>query len=240
MYKNNSRNISKINGFNPLYLFCNLTRKCYAVGLLFLYSTLYAISVKTESPFMKRPIFILLLLITFFVTTSFLSVDVDISGKFYSDNADLNKQLVGMQFFAKYEGNVVAKTTVDNSGHYEISINVGLSNGLKNTYDFYITSFGTDTCFIKSFQQFNGEEMTWDIKLPNTYKKIMGRTICPKCETGDKVFPIIYGDNQKEVEIITKSDTTYSNIVNKKYYAGTCIRGILSPNWYCDKDKIHF
>lgn len=32
MYKNNSRNSSKLKGCSPLQLFCNLTEKCNAIG----------------------------------------------------------------------------------------------------------------------------------------------------------------------------------------------------------------
>ena len=32
MYKNNSRDSRKFKGCSPLRLFCNLTRKCHAVG----------------------------------------------------------------------------------------------------------------------------------------------------------------------------------------------------------------
>jgi hypothetical protein len=189
---------------------------------------------------MKRLRFIFLLVIIFIVTTSFLSIDVDITGKVYSDNLELNKELFGIELFAKYTDRIVAKTFVDKTGHYEITINVGLSDGLKNTYDFYMTSLGADTCFIKSFRQFDGEEMTWDIKLPNAYVKVGGRTVCPKCGTTEMVFPIIYGDRQLNQQKIINGDTINTNIVQKKYYAGTCIHSRLSPNWYCDRDKIKF
>lgn len=32
MYKNNSRDSSKFNGYSPIQLLCNLTEKCTAVG----------------------------------------------------------------------------------------------------------------------------------------------------------------------------------------------------------------
>ena len=32
MYKNNSRNSSKLKGCSPLQLSCNLTGKCHAIG----------------------------------------------------------------------------------------------------------------------------------------------------------------------------------------------------------------
>ena len=189
---------------------------------------------------MRRLIFIPILLITFFTTTSFLSVDVDLSGKIYSDNIEINKQLIGLQLFVKYKGEIVAETNTDKEGHYEMSINVSLSNGLTNTYDFYITGIGIDTSFIKAITQFDGEEMKWDIKLPNAYKKKHGQTICPKCEKSDKIYPVVYGMKQKSQINIVNGDTISSNIVDKKYYAGTCISNSLSPKWYCDRDKVKF
>ncbi len=165
---------------------------------------------------------------------------MDLSGKVYSDNPKINSELLGIELFAKYADKVVSKTIIDKSGHYQITINVGLSNGLNNTYDFYITRLGIDTSFIKAFRQFQGEEMTWDIKLPSTLKKKAGRTVCPKCELTDKVYPIIYGNKQIEEQKIEHGDTTYTNIVGKKYYAGTCVYSLLSPHWYCDRDKIKF
>ncbi len=189
---------------------------------------------------MKRITFIIISLLIFITTTSFLTVEVKVSGKVYSDNIEFNKEIVGIELFVKYEDNIIAKTFIDKMGNYEVTMNVGLSNQLKNTYDFYFTSIGSDTCFIKAFLQFNGEEMTWNIKLPNTYTKNKGRIVCPKCGTTNKVFPIVYGWEQRTQQKVANGDTSYTNIVQDKYYAGTCIHSRISPNWYCDKDKIKF
>jgi len=118
--------------------------------------------------FMKTLFLYIILFLTFILSTSFHfhSIDVDISGKIYRATSTSNLPVKGAKLFVKYKGEIIAETETDKLGHYEITINVGLGNGLTNTYDFYVTSTKIDTCFIKSIRQFKSEEFTWNIKLP--------------------------------------------------------------------------
>ena len=119
---------------------------------------------------MNRLSFYIILFLTFILSTSFHSIDVDISGKIYKVSSTSNLPVRGAKLFVKYKGEIIAETKTDKFGNYEITINVGLGNGLTNTYDFYVTSGKTDTCFIKSIRQFKSEEFTWNIKLPTNCK----------------------------------------------------------------------
>ncbi|MCX8080291.1 MAG: hypothetical protein N3F09_03535 [Bacteroidia bacterium] len=172
------------------------------------------------------------------MTTSFkpLTNALYISGKVYSDDKELYEQLVGLNLFVIADSKLVAQTFTDKCGHYELSF----TRGSEKSFDFFITSIGIDTTLLKSFTTFESDVMTYDFKFPNSYKKKLGKVICPKCSKMDKVYPIIYGDNQIVSMKVVNGDTLYSNIVDKKYYAGTCVHSRLSPNYYCDRDKVKF
>ncbi|MCB0791442.1 MAG: hypothetical protein H6595_08335 [Flavobacteriales bacterium] len=159
-----------------------------------------------------------------------------LSGTVYSDDPKIADQLVGLYIFVKADNEIITGDYVDTAGHYDISF----IPGDQTSFDFYVTTLGIDTTFLKSFIQFDSDKMTWDIKLPNEPKKKLGGVFCPKCTKTDKVYPIIYGDNQVVQQKVVNGDTTYTNIVDKKYYAGTCVHYLLSPNWYCDREKIKF
>jgi hypothetical protein len=180
----------------------------------------------------------LLTLTVFLLTTSFkpLTNELHISGKVFSDDQKLNEQFVGLHLFVIADDKLVAQTFTDTGGHYELSF----TPGSEKSFDFFINSIGIDSTFIKSFTTFESDVMTWDIKFPNSYRKKLGQVICPKCNKTDKVYQIIYGDRQLSQMVIVNGDTTYSNIVNKKYYAGTCISSLLSPHYFCGRDKIKF
>lgn len=185
---------------------------------------------------MKTTIIILTLFATL-TLTSFLrpSNRLYLSGKVYSDDKNINTQLVGLYLFVKADGKIIIGEYIDTDRHYDISF----IPENQQSFDFFVTGFGIDTIFLKSYTKFESDLITWDIKLPSDYRKQFGQIICPKCSKTDQVYPIIYGKQIVQQKIVN-GDTTYTNIVNKKYYTGTCIHSLLSPNWYCDRDRIKF
>jgi hypothetical protein len=113
---------------------------------------------------MRPPFSYIIIILIFLLLSSFFSIDVNISGNVYKANS--NQPAKRVKLFVKYQGKIIAKTKTDTLGHYEITINVGLANGLKNTYDFYIVNVKNDTCFTKSIRQFKSDDVTLNIKLP--------------------------------------------------------------------------
>ena len=165
-----------------------------------------------------------------------LNNQVHISGKFYSDDKKVSDQFVGLQFFVRTDDKIIYQSFVLLDNTYEMTFN----HESKKTYDFFVYGIGIDETYIKSFNSFKESEIKLDIKFPNTYKIKSGNIICPKCNKANKVYPIIYGTPKSLITITTKGDTIRSNIVDRKYYAGTCVSSLLSPNYYCDRDRIKF
>lgn len=175
---------------------------------------------------MRRTVTILTLLTTFGLTAFFVpSNRLYLSGTVYSNDPKIADQLVGLYIFVKADNEIITGGYVDTVGHDDISF----IPGDQSSFDFFVTSLGIDTTFLKSYTHFESDRMIWDIKLPNEPKKKLGGVVCPKCTKTDKVYPIIYGDNQVVQQKVVNGDTTYTNIVDKKFYAGTCVHSLLSP-----------
>ncbi len=170
--------------------------------------------------------------------TSFLALSnsLYLSGTLYFSDKQPYADAAILTIFIKADNKVIASDNVDKEGHYKINFIAGN----ETSFDLYVTGFGMDTLFIKSFTGFDSDNVTFDISFPISYKKTIGQITCPKCNKATKVYKIIYGDAPKYKILITKSDTIYSPIVNNKYYAGTCLKSLISPEWYCDRDKISF
>ena len=186
----------------------------------------------------KNKLLQLLTLTVFMLTTSFKpkTIELHISGKIFSDDKKLNEQLVGLNIFVFADRKLVGQAFTDSNGHYKMSF----IPASQKSFEFFVTSIGIDTSFLKSFTTFESDVMTYDFGFPKSYDKKLEQVICTKCNKKDKVYPIIYGWEQKRTIIILNGDTTYNNIVDKKYYAGTCMNSLLSPHYYCDRDKIKF
>jgi hypothetical protein len=186
----------------------------------------------------RKIIFQLFTLAGFLLATSFKEPtnELHISGKVYSDKKDLNGQLVGLHLLVIADNKLVAQTFTIEGGHYELTF----TPTNQKSFDFFIASIGIDTSLLKSFEAFQSNVMTCDFKFPPSYRKHLGQIICPKCRRTDKVYPIIYGWGQISERKIVNGDTIYSNIVDKKYYAGTCVSSNLSPKYFCNRDKVKF
>ena len=105
--------------------------------------------------------------------------------------------------------------------------------------DIFLTSIGVEELYLETIK--NSSIDRWEINIPRYYKMKLGRAVCPKCDKTDKVFKAIYGDGQiLRLTTNDKGDTTYSNILGRNYYMGTCVTNDLNPLWHCERDKIEF
>ncbi|MOA30528.1 hypothetical protein D3C78_1516250 [compost metagenome] len=106
------------------------------------------------------------------------------------------------------------------------------------TVDVFLASIGVDENYLVSLNPTSDNEII--ILLPKAYEKKGKFALCPKCHKSNKVYIAAYGLSQIAGMNIKNGDTTYSPIVGRKYYMGSCNSNDLSPNWYCDRDKIQF
>jgi hypothetical protein len=170
--------------------------------------------------------------------TSFvvMTIQVYFSGNISSTNQDIKSQIIGLHFFVKADKKIMAKTVIDTARKY--SLNFMPSE--ETSFDFFITGFGIDTILLKSYRTFPSDIITWNIELPIKHKKVLGKAVCPKCDKTDLTYPIVYTDPPLVQQTIKNGDTIISCIVNNKYYADTDVHGLLSPNWYCKRDKVKY
>jgi hypothetical protein len=105
--------------------------------------------------------------------------------------------------------------------------------------DLFLTAIGIEETYLTTLTESTPKEI--DVYLPRGYKMRLGFAICPKCDRSDKVCQAVYGNDQRvTTRISLNSDTTYSNVVGRKYYMGTCVTNELNPQWYCQRDGIQF
>jgi hypothetical protein len=181
--------------------------------------------------------FIFVVLFSFFIlSTSFISFNIYVSGKI-STKPEFKQDISGIQIFVKFKGDILQKALIDTAGNYSLDFLVGHLDS--ETYDFYITSLGIDTSLIRCIRQFDGEEVTWNFKLPYPYTKKSGKIVCPKCQKTDLVYPIVFGKAVETIRLVGH-DTIRSKVLSGKYYEGTCVQNHLSPAFYCDRDKVKF
>lgn len=136
----------------------------------------------------------------------------------------------------KKDGRVIEKILTDKNG---------LGTLKKDTVkkyksvDIFLTTVGVEELYLTTIN--NSTIDRWEINIPRAYRMKLGRAVCPKCHKVDKVYRAIYGDEQVlMLKINNKGDTTYSNIVGRNYYVGTCLTNHLNPLWHCERDKIEF
>ena len=160
------------------------------------------------------------------LTTSFkpLSIRLYLSGTILFEDKKINEPLIGFYLFVKGDNKFIAGTFTDTGGYYELDF---IPDSQKS-FDFFIAGPGMDTTFLKSYTVFESDVMTWDIKLPIIPGKKDEEIICPKCKQCDQVYRIVIGEFGKK------------DLLNKTIYVGNCIHEPMSPNWYCDRDKIKF
>jgi len=163
------------------------------------------------------------------------SEPIKIAGQINQNPKDSLGYIEGLTIFAKVGNQACDKAIVGKKGKF--SLTVEKING--DRLDIFCYGIGVDTVLLFSTTNIRNLEPKMELYFPMKLKKnIFGKVICPICHKTDKVFPIIYGDGQIVQQKIKNGDTTYTNIVNKKYYAGTCINQV--ARYYCDRDKIKF
>lgn len=141
----------------------------------------------------------------------------------------------GLNVFAKVGSQISAKTIVGRNGNFSLTI----ENPKNKRITIFCYGLGVDTLLIFSTSNIKNINSKLSLYFPMKLKKnLFGRIVCPICNRTDKVFPIIYSISPIVQQKIINGDTTYTNIVNKKYYAETCTNEI--ARYYCERDKIKF
>lgn len=136
----------------------------------------------------------------------------------------------------KVRGKVIQKILTDKTGTATLNKSTIKKHG---EVDVFLTTIGIEELYLTTLD--NATIDKHEVNVPRHYKIRFNKAICPKCNKVDKVYQAVYGDNQvMTMKVTEKGDTTYSNILGRKYYMGTCITNDLNPKWYCDRDKIQF
>jgi hypothetical protein len=157
---------------------------------------------------------------------------VVLRGQLIAWDKESPKQFVGLTAIIKGDGQFLTQTTIDTSGQFILTF----PTSQYKTFDVFVTGIGIDTSFIETFTAFKTDTISDKFIFPKMLEFQIFR--CPRCKHGDKAYDIVYGDKQKITMKVVKGDTIYSNIVDRKYYAGTCVQSKLSPHFYCDRCKI--
>lgn len=136
----------------------------------------------------------------------------------------------------KVRGKQILKVLTDKEGTAKIK------KDLLTKYreiDVFLTTVGVEELYLTTIDNHTIDKHI--INIPRYYTMRYKRAVCPKCKKVDKVYKAIYGDNQVlKMTVSEKGDTTYSNILGRKYYMGTCVTNEMNPKWYCDRDEIQF
>ena len=179
---------------------------------------------------------IIILFATLFVGFRPWTNPVYITGHVKLNPKDTSAYIQGLFVFVKGDERVLAKTHTDSNGNF----NLTFTPEKEKSFDFFCQGVAIDTLLLSSVTTFDSDTPELTFYIPSLRKKnALGQTLCPKCKKADKVFKIAYGDGMPvKMEISNTGDTTYSNIANGRYYAGTCIIGI--AKYYCNRDKVKF
>jgi hypothetical protein len=186
---------------------------------------------------MKRYQFILpLVIVLFFTGFKPRTNPVYINGHLKKNPQDNPGSLEKLHVFVKGDDKVLAKTTADEKGNFELTF----TPGKEKSFDFFCSGLTTDTLLIGSVQAFKSDTPDMVFYIPASRKKnASGHIICLKCCKADKVYKIAYGDG---IPDRFDDDKTIPNanpdIINGEYQARTCIVG--AAKYYCDRDKVKF
>jgi hypothetical protein len=109
---------------------------------------------------------------------------------------------------------------------------------IKEEYDIFLSMIGVDENYLTTIKKESCQQT--DFVFPKKYDVKFGFARCPKCQKRDKVYKLVYGNEQLVTVNIHKKDTTYSPMVGREYYMGTCVTSDFNPEWHCERDKIKF
>jgi hypothetical protein len=161
---------------------------------------------------------------------------VHITGHLKINPQETSAYVNGIAVIVKGGKKTLAHTFADSQGNFEATLTVGK----EKSFDFFCFGVGIDTMLFGSVRTFNSDKPDLTFYIPALRKKnLLGQMFCPKCNKADKVYKIVYGDAMPiKIEVSENGDTTYSNIVNGHFNAGTCLVGV--PKYFCDRDKVKF
>ena len=166
------------------------------------------------------------------------TLPVHITGHVKSNINYSSKYVNGVLVFVKGDNSVLAKTYTDSIGNFELTF----TPKTERSFDFYCNSLEVDTLLIGSFKKFESDTPELYFYIPNKIKKNnLGQVICLKCKKADMVYKIIFSDgfpDKFDDDKENYSPNPNRNIIDGKYYAGSCIAGF--ANYYCDRDKVKF
>jgi len=165
-----------------------------------------------------------------------LTNPVHLAGHLKKNPKDTSAYVEGIAVIVKGDNKILAHTFADRQGNFELIF----TPNKEKSFDFFCFGVGVDTMLFSSVRTFDSDTPDITFYIPALRKKnALGQMLCPKCNKADKIYKIIYGDGMPiKREISESGDTTYSSIVNGRFYAGTCLVGI--PKYFCDRDKIKF
>ena len=148
---------------------------------------------------------------------------VHITGHLRLNPKDTSGYVGGINIIVKGNNKVLAKTSADKQGNFELTF----TPDKEKSFDFFCFGIGIDEMLIGSVKTFDSDTPDIIFYIPALRKKnFLGQTLCPKCNRADKVLKIEYGMLAIKMEISESGDTTYSNIENGRFNAGTCVAGI--------------
>jgi len=173
--------------------------------------------------------------VTLLLGFSLLTNPVTITGHLKRNPKDASAYVEGITVIVKGDSKILAHTFTDRQGNFEITF----VPDKEKSFDFFVFGVAVDTMLIGSVKSFDSNTPELTFYIPALRKKnFLGQMLCPKCNRADKVLKIEYGMLPIRMEISDYGDTTYSNIENGRFNAGTCVAGI--AKYFCDRDKVKF
>ena len=135
----------------------------------------------------------------------------------------------------KGNGRMLTKTTAGSGGTFIMSF----PPGKDSVYDFFCSTGGPDTIFLKSLAgpatDSTGLTLLYPCEPDTT---AAGDVICPKCRNPDQVYPVVYGD---PIVITRHFDTSGKVSYEQTPKAPAPVDTLAhAARYYCRRDKITF
>jgi len=165
----------------------------------------------------------------------YLSSETVITGT-VKTNLTTPRSILGLTISLRNEHTVIDQCFVESDGTFKLKAIID------RELDLYYRGVGIDTTYIQKISPTDKDTIRLIVVIPGIYKKRWGHAVCPKCNRSDQTVPIQYGLGTTSIaqEINKHGDTTLLPYNKKKYFAGTCIRSLLDPKYFCRRDKIKF
>lgn len=139
-----------------------------------------------------------------------------------------NVHLQKLTLRLKADGREIASSAVDSANRYHLMY----TDMQEKVFEFYLAD-ESDTLLmlVDSNLVYFDEFAERNFVLPKKYVLEDGKATCPKCGKRDQVAEIVYGDG---------IPSEYDSDGNIKKIGAGCIVNIISPHWYCRRDKVRY